>query len=78
MKNDKIEIPIKDITDDFSEEIEKRKRIIILVEHSKSYAKEYCFKTYINKKFKLNGNKYTIVIAHLDFINIEYKKLGKY
>ena len=44
MKNDKIEIPIKNINDDFSEEIKKRKRIIILVEHSKSYAKEYSFK----------------------------------
>ncbi len=71
MKNDKIEIPIKNINDDFSEEIKKRKRIIILVEHSKSYAKEYSFKTYINKRFKLNGNKYTIAVAHLDFINIE-------
>ena len=28
MKNDKIEIPIKNINDDFSEEIKKRKRII--------------------------------------------------
>lgn len=28
MKNDKIEIPIKDITDDFSEEIEKEKELL--------------------------------------------------
>ena len=38
-KKERIEIPFKDINDDFSKDIEERKRIIILVEHSKSYEK---------------------------------------
>ena len=38
-KKERIEIPFKDINDDFSKDIEQRKKIIILVEHSKSYAK---------------------------------------
>ena len=33
--------------------------------------KNILLKTYINKRFKLNGNKYTIAVAHLDFINVE-------
>lgn len=67
-------IEVKDINDDFSEEISKRKKIIILVEHSKSYAKEYAFKCYINKRFNSMGEKYVIAIAHLDFIDIRNLK----
>ena len=70
-KRERIEIPFKDINEDFSKEVQDRKRIIILVEHSKSYAKEYAFKTYINKRFQFKGNKYTVAVAHLDFIAIE-------
>lgn len=64
-------IEIKDINDDFSKEISERKKIIILVEHSKSYEKEYAFKSYVNKRFESRGDKYVIAIAHLDFIAIE-------
>ena len=53
--NKKEPIEIKDINDDFSNEVKNRKRIIILVEHSKSYAKEYAFKTYINKRFNCSS-----------------------
>ena len=71
-KNNKKEpIEIKDINDDFSNEVKNRKRIIILVEHSKSYAKEYAFKTYINKRFNSRGEKYVITIAHLDYLNVD-------
>lgn len=70
----KVPIEIKNINDDFSEEIKQRKRIIILVEHSKSYAKDYAFKNYINKRFDSNGNKYVIAIAYLDYINLENLK----
>lgn len=69
-KKERIEIPFKDINDDFSKDIEQRKKIIILVEHSKSYAKEYAFKTYINKRFQFKGNRYTVAVAHLDFIDV--------
>lgn len=73
-KRERIEIEFKDITDDFSKDIEDRKRIIILVEHSKSYAKEYAFKTYINKRFQFKGDKYIVAVAHLDFIPVEKLK----
>ncbi len=70
----RIELEVKDINDDFSKEIEQRKKIIILVEHSKSYAKEYSFKAYANKRFNYRGDKYVIAIAHLDFIPLEQLK----
>lgn len=70
-KREKVEIPFKDITEDFSSDIETEKKIIIFVEHSKSYAKEYAFKTYINKKFQYRGDKYIVAIKHLEFIPLE-------
>lgn len=70
----RVELEVKDINDDFSKEIEQRKKIIILAEHSKSYAKEYAFKAYANKRFKYRGDKYVIAIAHLDFIPLENLK----
>lgn len=73
-KKERIEIEFKDITEDFTKEIEERKRIIILVEHSKSYAKEYAFKTYVNKRFQYRGDKYIVAVAHLDFIPVEELK----
>lgn len=66
----KDEIIIKDIREDFSEEIKDKKRIIILVEHSKSYAKTYVFAKYINKRFKNKGRKYVIALAQEEFIDV--------
>lgn len=69
-------IEVKDINDDFSKEISERKRIIILVEHSKSYEKEYAFKSYIDKRFDSRGDKYVIAIAYKDFITPENLNLS--
>lgn len=73
-KKDRIEIEFKDIQEDFTKDIQDRKRIIILVEHSKSYAKEYAFKTYVNKRFQYKGDKYVVAVAHLDFIPVKELK----
>lgn len=68
---EKTDIIIKNITEDFTKEIQDRMKIIILVEHSKSYAKTYTFAKYINKRFAKRGDKYIIALAQEDFIDID-------
>lgn len=64
----KVDIIIKDIEEDFSEYIENDKKIIILVEHSKSPAKLEVFKRYIERRFYKNISDYIIAIARKDKI----------
>lgn len=70
-KKDNSEIIIKNVTEDFSKEIENKMRIILLVEHSKSYAKTYAFSKYINKKYSKKSEKYIIALAQEDFIDVD-------
>lgn len=71
------EIVIKNINEDFSKEVATKKKIIILVEHSKSYAKTYTFLKYINKQFQKRGDKYVVALAQEDFIPVEDLKPQK-
>ncbi len=71
---EKVEFEIKDINEDFTKEVEEGKRIIIYVEHSKSYAKEYAFKKYISKYFEYKSDKFVIARAQFELIPIDNLK----
>lgn len=64
----KIKINTKEINEDFSEEIKKGQKIIILVEHSKSTAKLEVFKRYIERRFYKNLSSYVIAVARKEQI----------
>lgn len=68
---ERTEITIKNINEDFTVDIQDRMKIIILVEHSKSYAKTNTFLRYINKQFQKRGDKYIVALAQEDFIGID-------
>ena len=67
-------ITSKDFYEDFTEEVEKGKRIIIFLSHGVSYAKEYSFLAYTNKQFNRKKDKYIVAIKHLDRIECEKMK----
>ena len=67
----KATIKIKDINEDFSEEINNNMKIVIYAEHSKSYGKNCMFENYITKKFNARADKYIIAKAQLDFIDVD-------
>lgn len=67
-------IPSKDYYEDFTEDVEQGKRIIIFLSHGASYAKEYSFLAYVNKQFNRRKNKYIVAIKHLDRIEFENMK----
>ncbi|MBO5477641.1 MAG: hypothetical protein J6A15_07815 [Clostridia bacterium] len=71
-RNDRelVDIGIKNINEDFTQEIKDRMKIIILVEHSKSSAKPYTFLKYANKKFEKRGDKYIVALAQEEFIDV--------
>ena len=67
-------ITVRDFYEDFSQEVEDEKKIIIFVTHGLSYAKEYCFTTYTNKIFNRKKNKYFIACKHLPRFEYENMK----
>ncbi len=62
------DVIIKEINEDFSKDIEDNKKIIILVEHSKSPSKIEVFKRYIERRFYKNISEYVIAIARKEQI----------
>ena len=67
-------ITVRDFYEDFSDVVEKEKKIIIFVTHGISYAKEYSFMAYTNKIFNRKKEKYFVACKHLPRIEYENMK----